>query len=383
MAQAQLRALFVINSLAGGGAERVFSVLVRELNRSAPDLSISVVLLDRLVAEAYNLPDDVSVTRLNAKGSMLRSIARLRLLVRRTRPDVALSFLSRANVATVLSTRLSGTPAIISERVNTNAHLQSGRFGALSRILVRGAYPRAQRVLAVSQGVANTLQHSYRVQHDRICVIHNPVDLRGIRALALEEPPFEVSARDIVTMGRLVTNKNTAMAIRALAQAQTGGRLIVLGEGPLRDELAALASSAGVGSQVVFAGFVANPYSVLARAGTYLLSSNAEGFPNAMVEAMALSLPVIATDCPSGPSEILETSLDGARWSWGTGGALVPMNDHEAMGRCMRQLVKPEWRERVAREAASRASAFSLERAVESYRQAILGAVAPERGPPE
>lgn len=376
MPQPQLRALFVINSLAGGGAERVFSILVRELNLHAKDLSISVVLLDRLAKEAYPLPQNVSVTRLNARGSMLRSAALLRPLLRELQPDVALSFLSRANVATVVCTRLSGKPAIISERVDTNAHLKSGRFAALSRMLVRNVYPHAARVLAVSQGVATTLMQSYRVKRERLCVIHNPVDLGAIRALAAEPCPFEVSGADFITMGRLVANKNMAMAVRALAASRTGGRLIVMGEGPLRDELMALAVSAGVGPRVIFTGFLANPYVILARAGAYLLSSTAEGFPNAMVEAMALSLPVIAADCPSGPSEILQTRLNGARSNWGLGGALVAMDDHDAMAKCMEQLAIPAFRERVAGEAVSRAAAFSLEGAVESYRREILKVVA-------
>lgn len=373
---APLRALFVINSLAGGGAERVFSTLVNALNRPADGITITVALLDDVAAEAYAVSGDIVVERLDCAGSLPRSTLRLNRLVRRLKPDVAVSFLSRANVATVASMWLSGRPAVISERVNTTAHLQSSRFGLVSRMLIRLSYPRARRVIAVSRGVASTLEHDFAVEGERIRVIYNPVDIDDIRSRAAQPPAIDVNTADFVTMGRLVANKNTAMAVRALAACKGDGRLIVLGEGPLRTDLEALAVSLGVADRVVFAGFLANPYAVLARACGYLLTSNAEGFPNAMVEAMATGLPVIATDCPSGPAEILEANLGRADCVTGRGGALVAMNDHAAMAACMDTLAQPELRRRLADEAIGRASDLSVERAAQSFRETILDAVA-------
>lgn len=368
-----LRALFVINSLAGGGAERVFTTLVEQLSRRPDEIAITVALLDNEAEEAYRLPASVQVERLNARGSLLRSIRETRRLVRRLRPDVTLSFLSRANVATIVAMRRTGGPAVISERVNTTAHLRTGRLAFLSRLLIRNTYPTARHVIAVSEGVAQTLERDFAVEPARISVIYNPVDTARIRALAEQEPAIPVSRADFVTMGRLVDNKNTAMAIRALAQTQNGGNLIVLGEGPLRDDLAALAASLGVADRVRFAGFLANPHAVLVRAGCYLLTSHAEGFPNAMMEAMAVGLPVVATDCPSGPAEILEVQLDGGEPAYGHGGALVAMDDHAAMARCMAELTGPR-RAAFSEAAARRAAAFSVESAVERFRGALMDA---------
>ncbi|MFK4874747.1 glycosyltransferase [Novosphingobium sp. ZW T3_23] len=368
-----LRALFVINSLAGGGAERVFTTLVEQLSRRPDEIAITVALLDNEAEEAYRLPAGVQVERLNARGSLLRSIRETRRLVRRLRPDVTLSFLSRANVATIVAMRRTGGPAVISERVNTTAHLRTGRLAFLSRLLIRNTYPTARHVIAVSEGVARTLESDFAVEPARISVIYNPVDTARIRALAEQEPAIPVTRADFVTMGRLVDNKNTAMAIRALAHTQNGGNLIVLGEGPLRDDLAALAASLGVAERVRFAGFLSNPHAVLARAGCYLLTSHAEGFPNAMMEAMAVGLPVVATDCPSGPAEILEVQLEDGEPAYGHGGALVAMDDHAAMARCMTELTGPR-RAAFSEAAARRAAAFSVESAVERFRGALMDA---------
>lgn len=372
--ESPLRALFVINSLAGGGAERVFTTLVDRLSRNAGEFAITVALLDNETEEAYRLPAEVKVERLDTRGSLLRSVTRTRKLVRRLRPDVTLSFLSRANVAAILAMRRSGGAAVISERVNTTAHLRSGRLGMLSRLLIRSTYPSARRIIAVSEGVARTLETDFAVEPARISVIHNPVDIARIRSLAAQEPAIPVSTADFVTMGRLVDNKNTAMAIRALARAGPEGNLIVLGEGPLREDLTALAASLGLADRVRFLGFLANPYAVLARAGCYLLTSHAEGFPNAMLEAMAVGLPVVATDCPSGPAEILQVRLDGDEPAFGHGGALIAMEDDRAMARCMTELTGPR-RAAFAATATERAAAFSVESAVERFRATLIDAV--------
>lgn len=384
--ESPLRALFVINSLAGGGAERVFTTLVDQLSRRPDEIAITVALLDNEAEEAYRLPAGVAVERLDARGGLLRSITQTRKLVRRLRPDVTLSFLSRANVAAIVAMRRTGGAAIISERVNTTAHLRSGRLAFLSRLLIRNTYPTARRIIAVSEGVARTLESDFDVEPQRISVIYNPVDTAHIHALAAQEPAIPVTARDFVTMGRLVDNKNTAMAIRALAEIGTvtgagagagaeagSGNLIVLGEGPLREDLIRLAAGLGLADRVHFPGFLANPYAVLARAGCYLLTSYAEGFPNAMMEAMAVGLPVVATDCPSGPAEILEVELDGARSVMGHGGALVAPDDHAAMARCMAEMMGPRHAE-LSEAAARRAAAFSVESAVERFRTALMEA---------
>lgn len=373
------RALFVINSLAGGGAERVFTTIVRHSEAMRPHCNISVALLDEEAHEAYALPNWVDVVRLDCKGSLLRSILRLSRLVRHLRPSVTLSFLTRANVAAILAGRWTRHKVVISERVNTTAHLATGRIAMISRGLVRWTYPSADRIIAVSDGVRKTLIDDFAVAPERVVAIHNPVDVNAIRLLGAAPDPLGATSSDWVTMGRLVANKNTALAIRAFAESSLPGRLFVLGDGPMRTELTDLAREKGVGDRVIFAGFLPNPYAVIARCRAYILPSNAEGFPNAMVEAMALGVPALATDCPSGPAEILEVAGAGSRPAKGRGGFLVRLGDSAMLAQAMGAVMDEATRIDLSIQAARRVEDYGIGKTVTLFWDVMLADM-PEMG---
>lgn len=363
--------LLAINSLAGGGAERVFATILAASASRRPAYRLHVALLDD-EPDAYALPDWVDVTRLDCGGSLWRSVAALRALARRLRPAVGCAFLTRANIAMVIAQRAIGRPVVISERVNTSAHLATSRMPWLSKALVRRYYRKADRILAVSAGVGDTLERDFGVSPDRLGVVYNPVDIEHIRNLGRAEPTMMVGPDDVVAMGRLVRNKNFKLAIDAFARARASGRLILLGEGPMRDELGAHAAALGIADRVTIPGFQQNPYAIIARAGLFLLSSNAEGFPNALVEAMALGLPVCATDCRSGPAEILGVSQPPVGgYLEGSGGLLVPPDDREAMIAAITALDDPALRTRIVASGAVRVADFTLERAVEGFWSAL------------
>lgn len=360
------RIVFVINSLAGGGAERVFSTI---LSASAPyrdEYDVSVALLDR-EERAYGLPRDMSVQQLNSRHSLPRSIAGLARTARREKAHLAVSFLTRSNVAAAFAMMMRRQPFVISERVDTAAHLATGRFAWASKFLVRLTYPRAAAVIAVSHGVADTLVSDFGVERRRISVVFNPVDLDRIASLAAEDPSIEMRADDCIAMGRLVPNKNFALAIEGFARSGRRGRLVLIGTGPLHAELRALGDQLGLGERLVMPGFVENPYALLDRGGLFVLSSNAEGFPNALVEAMAVGLPVVATDCRSGPAEVLATSLDGMKVAEGEGGLLVPANDVPAMADAIGLMGEPGRARAFGEQGRRRAAEFSVDRAVGAY----------------
>ncbi|MBI1686999.1 glycosyltransferase [Caulobacter hibisci] len=360
--------LFVINSLAGGGAERVLTTLIAGSQRFADRYAIVVVLLDR-EEEVYDLPDWVETVRLDGRQSLARSFLQIWGLIGRMRPALTVSFLTRANVVTAMAMALRGRPFVLSERVNTTAHLNEGRAAALAKLLVRLTYPRADRIVAVSQGVADTLAEDFGVAPAAMVAIANPVPAEKIAARATETPTMTVEGPYVVAMGRLVPNKNFALSIEAFARSEAPGRLLILGEGPERPRLEALVERLGVSGRVLMPGFAANPYALIARAEFMALSSNAEGFPNALVEALACGVPVVATDCASGPAEVLEATVEpkpGAI-AEGQGGLLIPVNDVEAMAAAFRRMQDPALRARLRAAGGRRVLDFTVARAVERY----------------
>ena len=366
---ARKRVLFIINSLAGGGAERVMCTLLRASQGELGDCRISLLLLDREAA-AYEVPRWVAVEQLDCRHSLVRSIWSVWRALRRARPDLTVSFLTRSNVANIIAGTLLGIPAIISERVNTSSHLGSGAGAAIARALVKATYPRARRIIAVSQGVADDLRASFGVRSERMAVIANPIDLDAIRAQAARGAPLPIDGPYAVTMGRLVPNKNFAMLIEAFARSGIAGKLLILGDGPERAALTRRVEALGLAGRVAMPGFLDNPFPTLARADFYVSPSNAEGFPNSLLEAMSVGLPVIATNCPSGPSEVLadlQRTQVGPGVTFAPHGILVAPNDRDAMAEALRAMADSSRRRGYAERAAKRAADFGVARARDAY----------------
>lgn len=368
------RILFAINSLAGGGAERVLATLLGGSEPWRARYDIHLALLDD-EPRAYDVPDWVEVHQLGAQYKLLPSLTQLRALVGRLAPDATLSFLTRANVANAWAMAGRGRPWLISERVNTSAHLGSA-FAA--KAMVRIVYPRAAHVIAVSEGVVDDLAANFGVARARMSAIANPVDHDRIAELAAEPPAFTPAGPYIVAAGRLMPKKNFPLLLRAYAQAAPHERLVILGEGPERGALEALAASLGIAGRVDMPGFVANPFAVVARARAYASSSNAEGFPNGLVEAMACGVPVIATNCASGPSEILAgRPRDAIRGGIDVdAGALVPTDDVPAFAAALDRVLAEPHRSRCGARARERSLAYGVAQAAENYWTRIEAALA-------
>jgi glycosyltransferase involved in cell wall biosynthesis len=363
------RVLFIINSLAGGGAERVMCTLLRASETELRDSQVSLLLLDR-DQSTYDVPHWVEVEQLDCRHSFIRSIWSVWRALRRARPDLTVSFLTRANVANVLAASAFGIPAIVSERVNTTSHLGQGAGAALARFLVRLTYPRARRVIAVSQGVADELQASFGVPRSALTVIANPIDVDEISAQAERGEPVAMDEPYVVSMGRLVPNKNFALLIEAFARSGIPGKLLILGDGPQRSALSKQIEALGLAGRVVMPGFSANPFPTLRRAKFFVSPSNAEGFPNALLEAMSVGLPVISTNCPSGPAEVLggmaRDEVD-PNPCFAPHGILVAPDDPAAMADALRAMEQPERRRAYGERAALRASDYGVARSKDAY----------------
>lgn len=329
---------------------------------------ISLALLDDEPA-AYEVPEWITVHQLNCRGSLLQSIRQLRKLERSLCPAMTLSFLTRANVANWTSRAGRQKPWTISERVNTSAHLGKGLSGRISRMLVQMSYRHATHIIAVSQGVADDLSDTFDVPDDIISVISNPVDTVHIARQALEKYPAHPDEPYVAGIGRLVENKNFGLLIDAFAAASIPGKLIIIGDGPLRPALEQKIADYGLEQRIILTGFIQNPFPLLAGAQFFVLPSNAEGFPNGLVEAMSTGTAVISTNCKSGPSEILadKSNLVIEEMTPVDFGILVPCNDVNAMADSLCHFQNDEVRKRFARLALTRTKDYTPEKAAQRY----------------
>ena len=362
------RVLFVINSLEGGGAERVFAVVLDHIAPYLHDVQIEIALLDDRPSR-FEIHAPFVIHHLRGSGGLLDSTKRLYRLLAQFRPDVVVSFLTRANYLTAAFARRLGYKAIISERSDTNGRLGGGLAGYLKKALVRRLYPRAAYVIAVAEGIKDSLIREYGVARDAARVIYNPYDMSALRHRAQEncdlgDGPF------ILTVGRLVRAKRFDLLIRAYARGQFNQDLVIAGEGPELANLQALALELGVAGRVLLVGFVANPYALMARASLFVLSSEREGFPNALVESMCLGTPVVATHCNHGPLEILDPGMQaGIRGvHLGQYGILVPEGDVPALTNAMEQVLSDaELAAHYGRKGRQRAEDFTVDATVSQF----------------
>jgi glycosyltransferase involved in cell wall biosynthesis len=350
-------------SLVGGGAERVTVKLAHGLAELGT--TVDLVLAN---AEGPNLAEVAPHVRVIDLGAQ-RVIASLPWLVtylRREKPDAMLSAMAHANVVALWAKRLArvSTRLIVSERVTQqNPMCSKARHARLLPLLESRFYPWADGIVAVSQGVAENLSQLARLPRERITVIYNPVvtdELIGKARQSLQNPWFAPGEPPVIlAAGRLSEQKEYPTLLRAFAllRQRCQARLFILGEGEARAELEQLVRTLGLQQHVGMPGFVGNPYPYMARAAVFVLSSKFEGLPGVLIEAMACGCPVVSTDCPSGPAEI----LDGGQF-----GRLVAVGDVSGMAAAI-ALALDQGRGDATRLAQERARDFSVERATNAY----------------
>ena len=292
------------------------------------------------------------------------SFLKLVRYLRRERPTALLSTLAHANVAALLAKLLVRERVRLVVRMeNTFSEMfESGTFKQRQTLrLLRLLLPSAEGIVAVSQGVADDLSEVLPNASHRITTIYNPAvwpELSDQTAAPVEQPWFSGEGIPVIlSAGRLTTVKDHATLIRAFAEVLRSrpARLVILGVGPERGNLLELAANLELSQHVDLPGFKTNPLSYMSKCKVFVLSSQYEGFPNVLVQAMACGTPVVSTDCPSGPREILEDGL------WGR---LVPVGDWHSMAEAILEtLSKPTPSDRLI----SRASDFSAEASINRY----------------
>ena len=311
---------------------------------------------------------------------LLRRLPPLVHYLRSVRPDAILAAEPRYNAMAVWARRLSGlrSRVVISERIQVSLHAASGGPWADERLLglLREAYLGADAIVAVSDGVADDLAAYADIPRERISTVYNPVV--GPELFVRAREPFDHPwfAQDappvILAAGRLDPQKDFATLIRAFARlrARRPARLLILGGPSLAEpthagKLKALAGSLGIADDVDMPGFVDNPFAFMARAAVFVLSSLYEGLPGVLIQALACGCPVVSTDCPSGPAEI----LDHGRF-----GPLVPVGDDAGLARAIGAILDDP---PPSARLQARAELFNVQQATDHYLELLLPAPRP------
>jgi glycosyltransferase involved in cell wall biosynthesis len=327
----QRLAVFAPN-MAGGGAERGALKLAEGLAHRGFD--VDLVLAAAEGPRLAQIPPEVRLVDLGARR-VVSSLPGLVRYLRRERPVGLASVLDHANVVALWARKLgrySGRVVVIEQNTLSEAarNGKSRRDRMMPRLVTR-FYPWADYVVGVSAGVIEDLAELTNLQPEKVRVIFNPIvtaDIAENARAPVDHEWFRDGSSVFVAAGRLRPQKDFPTLLHAFSRvrATRPARLFILGEGPERAELEALVQRLGVAGDVSLPGAVSNPYAYMARATAFVLSSRWEGLPTVLIEALSCGVPVIATDCPSGPREIL---ADGSY------GALVPVGDVDALARAM------------------------------------------------
>ncbi len=375
------KVFILINTLGTGGAERVVSLLVANWKDR---YDITLVLLTDLIE--YDLPKNISIICLNQPfmGNGFLTTLKLPLLAWRYKnlckkngAQVSLSFLKRPNYINCLG-KLMGNKAkiIISERsyfsefLKINSPLQR----ILSKFLTKKLYPLSDKIIVNSKLIQSDLETNFNL-HSQYSVINNPMNLALMEQLSREEVNFPAGGTfNFIHVGAFRKEKNHKNLVEAFSKIKhLNVRLFLLGHRFLEKELKAKVKEMQLESQVVFLGFDTNPFKYFSKCDCFVLPSDFEGFPNSLVEAMAGGLPVISTDCRSGPREILAPGTDPEanvtdHIEIAEFGILVPVKNPKLLAEAMELMVKDKaLHDLLGQKARIRSADFESGKIIEQF----------------
>ena len=357
------RHLAIFVSFSGtGGVERVTLNLLQGLSRLDVKVDLLMVIAKRGQPPSIPWPN-IRVIDLKVKHSQMAMPALIRYL-RSERPDVLMVAKDRAVRAAIIAHWLArvNTRLVGQLHMNMTGFLKSKpRLQRWFRTApMRWLFPYLDRIICVSEGVVEDTLAITEMSPDRVLAIRNPVITPELAEQAREpvdHPWFNEDIPVIVGAGRLTPEKDFPTLIRAFGRVRQhrNCRLIILGEGPLQPELESLIAELGLAASVSLPGFCPNPFAYMNRASLFVMSSAWEGSGNVLVEALALGIPSVSTDCPYGPRETL---ADGKY------GPLVPVGDHEALARAMLQTLNNPLSSDFLRQAVTE---FTIEYSAQRY----------------
>lgn len=389
MSATKPRILIFINTLQIGGAERVVSLLLDHLKN---DFEIHLALYSNYVD--YAIPQEVKVFQLDQPLMQNKVIRFLKLpqislkvfrYCKKNNINTSVAFLYRpCYINAIMKSFLGYRGKVIMCEGTHQTTMQESHsviYRMFSKFMVMYSYKRADLILANSYAIQTDLIENFKIKTP-VRVIYNPVDLQLIKSHAAEEPDF-IFEKDIfhfITVGNLRKEKNQLLLIQAFFILKNlPCRLLIVGAGVMEEVLKQKVAELGLTEKVVFCGFDKNPFKYVKRSDCFVLSSDVEGFPNVLIEALACGKPVISTDCSSGPRELLAPDTDLHHralnnYEIGHYGILTPIKDVISMANAMKKMMEDEaLRQQFLSRAAKRAEQFDVNEIKQYFHVAFAG----------
>jgi glycosyltransferase involved in cell wall biosynthesis len=366
MTRSKKKLLFVIPRLVIGGAERLTIYLLKYMDRKKFD--VALCLLEEKGELLNEIPKDIEIFNLHKSNrwSFLSLLKRFNDLVVAYRPDLIYTRMWYATSLAIFSRMLYShhIPICANEEHNHKRDiLKTDTFGFLKKKFMDIGHRKAELVIVPSGGVKRELINSYSLRPEKVRVIYNSVDIDFVKSYihSQSEDPTRVQMPVVVAFGRLISRKGFDDLLKAfrIVRDKMKSRLIIIGDGEEHNNLQNLSYSLSLEDDVTLTGYLDNPYEILSSADVFVLSSRWEGFGNVIIEAMACGVPVISTDCPYGPNEII---------THGVNGLLVPVGDVQAMAEAIVTLLRDRaLRTSLAEAGRKRAQDFSVDKMVAEY----------------
>ncbi len=318
-----MKVFLIIPTLGKGGAERVVSNLSKGFTELGHDVYV-IIFSGPVAYETHGSLINYGINysspnKFKILFSLLRCVYRLKKDIKQIKPDCVFSFMEFANFCTILSRKSS----CVSIRVSLS------HITPLSKKISKFLYPKAKKVIAVSSALASDLEEEYHLKN--VSFVYNPLNFEQLNNLKNES--LDIYEKFILAVGRLEDQKNFYLLINVYAKllkerSRVMPKLLILGDGILKESFQEHITAMNMENHILLMGNTPNPYKYMKACQLFVLSSLYEGFPNALVEAMACGAVCIATDCPTGPNEIIKHGVNGF---------LVKNNDVELMKEAMEQ----------------------------------------------
>ncbi len=343
--------IFIL-SMAGGGAERVVSYLLEHCVQN--DIEVHLILMNNTIE--YKIPKDVELTYLENfeadENGLLTALKipflayKYKKIAKKKKITHSVSFLTRPSLINILSLKITSLnyKVIINERSFPSLQYGNNDFRSVfNKFMIKHFFKFADLVISNSSESSKDLVINFNVPYHKAKVVYNPVDLDFIDTFKPLSNFFHPDKFNMISVGRLNEGKNHELIIRAIKMIDNPSlRLYILGQGPLRKYLENLISELKMEEQVFLLGFLNNPYDYLKAADLFVFGSNFEGFPNVLLEAMACGLPILSTNCKSGPSEIMNLSKATNGLMTTKYGILVPTKNLDFMSKAIDLMSKDE-----------------------------------------